>query len=302
MAVARKLIVSLLMITFVVSATTVFAKGKTSVTPVRVDQDEIESSIGSRGYVVMDRATGKILTEKNENMVWPIASLTKLMTASIVLDAKIPKTRLADVRTIDNVGGAQLFLNDGDTLSVSDLFYSTLIASANNAANALARTTGLSKEDFVIEMNARAKALHLTQTKFVDPTGIESGNVSTPLELAQFARTTFARKEIQTYTTTAKRNVRVVNTGIKKKLTNTNWMLWKPQYNNIWVTGGKTGYLEESGWNLIVNLKPTKKDNRELLIVLFGASSRANSFFDAKRLSDWAWSAYKWQDLKIASE
>ncbi len=297
MGVVRTSIIALMITLSIVSATAVLAKEKSALTPARVDPKEIESEIESRGYVVMDRATGTILTVKNENRVWPIASLTKLMTASVVLDAKVPLTRIANVKTVDNVGGAQLLMNDGDTISVADLFYSTLVASANNAANALARTTGLSKKEFVAKMNAQAAAAGLTRTTFADPTGIETGNVSTPLELAQFARTVFARKEIQTYTTTAIRNVRVVNTGAKKKLTNTNWMLWKPQYDDVWVTGGKTGYLEESGWNLVVNLKQNQKDERELLVVLFGASSRANSFVDANRLADWAWSVYDWKQI-----
>lgn len=76
---------------------------------------------------------------------------------------------------------------------------------------------------------------------------------------------------------------------------NTNWMVWKPQYDDVWVTGGKTGFLDESGWNLVVTLKPSKNDERELLIVLFGAKSRAASFEDAERLADWAWDVYRWE-------
>lgn len=74
-------------------------------------------------------------------------------------------------------------------------------------------------------------------------------------------------------------------------------MVWKPKYDDVWVTGGKTGYLEESGWNLVVTLRPTKNDERELLIVIFGAKSRVTSFDDAEQLADWAWSVYQWDHL-----
>ncbi len=263
--------------------------------PLRVKPREIESEIGARAYVVMDRATGDFLTVKREHLVWPIASLTKLVTSSVVLEKQVPFERMADVRNSDNVGGARLYVNDGDRFTVGDLFYATLVASANNAANALARTTGLAKTEFVSAMNAYATQLNLTQTHFADPTGIEVENVSTPLEMARIAREAFAREEIKKYTTTATQFIQVANTGSSKKMINTNWMLWKPQYDDVWVTGGKTGYLDESGWNLVVSLKPTKNDERELLIVLFGASSRAGSFEDAERLARWAWEVYEWR-------
>lgn len=263
--------------------------------PVRVDASEIESRVGAKAYAVIDQATGEILTVKRERLVWPIASLAKLITASVVLDRGVSMSTTADVRNADNVGGARLYVNDGDTLSVGDLFYATLVASANNAANALARTTGLSKAEFVDAMNARASRLNLAHTHLVDPTGIEVGNISTPLEMARIARDAFSREEIRQYTTTATKFVHVASTGASKKMINTNWMLWKPQYDDLWVTGGKTGYLNESGWNLAVTVQPKQNDERELLIVLFGADSRAGSFTDAERLARWAWEVYRWE-------
>lgn len=268
------------------------------VEPVRVNLEEIEQKIGAQAYMVLDRTTGKILTMKQENRVWPIASLTKLMTADVVLDHQVPKTKIADVRTIDDVGGARLSVKNGDTFSVDDLFYATLIASANNAANALSRTTGLEQKEFVKEMNQQAVDLNLTHTTFVDPTGIDPRNVSTVSDLAQFARKVFDREEIRHYTTTTRKNITVLNRKQKKMMTTTNWMLYKPAYDDVWVTGGKTGYLEESGWNLVVSLQPNAKDqDRELLMVIFGADSRADSFVDAKKLSKWAWAAYDWQKV-----
>lgn len=264
--------------------------------PVRVDESEIESSIESVAYVVMDRSTGKILTVKNENRVWPIASLTKLVTADVVLDHEVSMTSVVDVRSIDDVGGAKLYVEDGDTFSVQDLFYATLVASANNAANALSRTTDLSRTEFLEEMNDKAVELGLVNTAFVDPTGIELGNVSTAREMARIAQHVLDRDEIRRFTSTATKYITVLSQGTQKKMTNTNWMLWKPAYDDLYVTGGKTGYLEESGWNLVVSLRPMSGNaDTELLIVLFGAESRSASFEDANTLADWAWGAYEWQ-------
>ncbi len=266
--------------------------------PVRVSTEEIESEIGSTAYVVMDRSTGKILTVKQENRQWPIASLTKLVTADVVLDADVSMSSVANVLNSDNVGGARLWVYDGDTFLVEDLFYATLVASANNAANALSRTCGYDREAFLERMNARAESLNLTQTEFVDPTGIELGNVSTAREMARLARYILDRDEVQQFTTTASKYISVLSQGTTKKMTNTNWMLWKPEYDDVYVTGGKTGYLIESGWNLVVSLRPSgDQTDEELLIVVFGAESRSNSFIDANRLADWAWETHEWQQV-----
>ena len=262
----------------------------------RTDLSEIESAIGAKAYVVMDRTTGKILTEKNEDLVWPIASTTKLMTAEIVLSKKISPKKMQAVLKEDDVGGAKLYVKSGDKFSIDDLFYAMLIGSANNAANALARSSGLSRTAFVEQMNARAKELGLTHTVYVDPSGIDTGNVSTPIELAKIANIVFANDQVKKYTTTPVRTIVVANTGTTKKIQSTNWMLTKPAYRTASVTGGKTGYLNESGWNFVTTLRPTTTNaKQELLIVIFGAESRAQSFQDATKLSNWAWKSYAWK-------
>lgn len=264
--------------------------------PVRTVWSEVEEEIGAMAYVVMDRSTGKILTVKNENRVWPIASLTKLMTADVVLDYEVPMTQVANVLNTDNVGGARLWVEDGTEFSVEDLYYATLVASANNAANALSRTTGLSSTEFLEEMNARAQEMNLIHTEYADPTGIELGNVSTAREMARVARDIFGRDEIRRFTTTYVRYIDDLTDGSERKMTNTNWMLWKPEYDDVYITGGKTGYLPESGWNLAVTLRSSAADrDRELLIVLLGAESRADTFIDVNALADWAWETHEWQ-------
>lgn len=273
---------------------TILAQSQVTTSPIRIDPREIESAIGAQAYVVMDQKTGALLTIKQEDRVWPVASLTKLITASIVLDHQVPSSKLVAVKNTDNVGGARLYVNEGSTFTVDDLFYASLVASANNAANALARSTGLSKDAFVEQMNTRVRVLGLSKTVFVEPTGIDIGNMSTASEMASLARTILSRPEIKTYTATYKKLIRVANAGITKKMINTNWLVWKPQYDDVWVTAGKTGYLNESGWNLAVTVRPSKNDERELLIVLFGARSRSESFVNAEHLADWAWEVYKW--------
>lgn len=289
----------LLFIIAVVFPTAIFAAGSPPSAPqkqpVRVDPMEIESEINATAYVVLDRTTGKILTVKNENLVWPIASITKLMTAKIVYAKKLAPTKLIPVLKEDDVGGAKLYVNHGDKLSVTDLFYATLVGSANNAANALARATGLSRKQFLGEMNAQAKALGLKQTVFVDPSGIETGNVSTALEMTKIAGMVFSEPKLAQYADTSLKSIRVANTGVTKKIKSTNWMLTYPEYDSLYVTSGKTGYLNESKWNFVTTIRPgASAKNKELLVVLFGSDSRDHSFKDTKKLVEWAWNVYEW--------
>ncbi len=253
-----------------------------------------QPSVTASSYVVLDRTTGQILATKAAGTPWPVASLTKLMTAQIVLDSGLSLASTFPVNVIDDVGGAKLAVSDGDTFTLDSLLYATLVGSANNAANASARATGMTKKNFVAEMNRRAKALNLSHTAYVDPTGIELGNVSTAREEALIADQAFGRKDIRRYTTKAAAKITVLSKGTVKTIKNTNWMLWKPEYDDIYVMAGKTGYLNESGWNLAVALRPEiKNEKRELLVVLFGADSRASSFQDADALATWAWKSFK---------
>lgn len=277
------------------AATTIKSDAK-PITPVRIDSSEIESKVNAKAYVVMDRTSGKILTMKQENLVWPIASTTKLMTAQIVLSQNISPLSTQTVLTDDDVGGAKLHVKNGDTFTIDDLFYAMLVGSANNAANALVRASGLTREEFVDAMNAKTKSLGLKSTMYVDPSGIDPANVSTPLELAKIANVAFSNSLIQKYASTPVRNVKMINTGSIKKIQSTNWMLTKPSYKNGIVVAGKTGYLEESMWNFVTALKPKNGDaKKELLIVIFGSDTRAQSFTDAKTLSNWAWKSYSWK-------
>ncbi len=253
--------------------------------------------VTATSYIVVDKNSGQFLAAKDADTVWPVASLSKLVTVDVVLDSGVDLASTWSVLNSDNVGGARLWVNDGATFSIEDLFYSTLVGSANNAANSLSRSTGLSSEEFIYQMNRRPFDLGLAYTEFVDPTGIELGNISTAREMVRLASHVFnIHEEVRRYTTTASCYVDVLSDGTQKKLTNTNWMLYYPEYDDVYVTAGKTGYLIESGWNLVVQLRPASEETeKELLLVLFGAGSRSDSFIDANALADWAWQNYEWQ-------
>lgn len=252
-------------------------------------------SISGHAFIVLDRETGEVLAEHASGVPWPIASLTKLMNASLVLDSGVSLSTRKGILAEDEVGGARVNVVNGAAFTLDDLLYAALVGSANNAASAAAHAADPDTTDFVSKMNARAADMALPHTHYADPTGMDPANVSTPREIARLTRVLFDRSDIRRYTSTAAKTVTVLQTGAAHTIKNTDWMLWKPEYNDVYVTSGKTGYLDESQWNVVVSLRPSPNDKtRELLIVVFGADSRADSFKDANALADWAWANEQW--------
>jgi serine-type D-Ala-D-Ala endopeptidase (penicillin-binding protein 7) len=211
------------------------------------------------------------------------------------MSKKVPLSRVQPITAADQVGGSRLGVVAGTKLSVSDLLYATLLPSANDAANALADSTKLTREKFVAAMNASAKALGLNRTAFVEPTGIDDGNVSTAREFALIVDKVFKSATVRRYAQTASRTLRLLPSGKRIAVKNSDSLLTAPEYDDVLVVGGKTGYLGEvNGWNLAVILKSAKGSPRPLVIIIFGEPKMAISMADAHELALWAWSHYKW--------
>ncbi len=249
---------------------------------------DFDSVTASSVYVV-DVASRATLVARNGRTPHPLASITKLMTAMVALDRKVPMSRTLTLREADEVGGARLRVATGTKIAVRDLLDSMLIGSANNAANALARSTQLERADFVAAMNAKAAALGLADTTFADPSGIEVANMSTAENIAALGLEAFGRDAVRRATTTSKLTLKLAK--ITHTITNTNDLLNDPD-NGLFVMGGKTGYLEESKWNLVVKMKDSR--GKPLIVVVLGTDSRAQSFRDAEKVARWVWANYAW--------
>jgi serine-type D-Ala-D-Ala endopeptidase (penicillin-binding protein 7) len=248
-------------------------------------------------YIVIDRKSGKVVAEKDADTVRPIASLTKMMSGLIVVDKKVSLNKIQPITATDKVGGSALNAKTGSKFTVGDLIYAAFLSSANDATNALADATKLSRDKFVAAMNAKAKTLKLTHTIFTEPTGIDDGNVSTPRELAVLAEAAFKQTIIRRAMLTAKRTLTVYPSKAKVTIKNANGMLWKPEFDDVWVSGGKTGYLGPGGgWNLAVSLRDTAdKKKPELMMVLMGTETLKQSEDNAETLARWAWENFEWR-------
>ena len=235
----------------------------------------------SASVLVQDQKTGELLFEKHAGEVLPIASLTKLMTAMVVLDAhqdlQEPITILEDDK--DLLRHSRSRLPVGTCLKRGDALLLALMASENRAAHALGRTFPGGVGAFVAAMNLKACALHLTQTRYEDPAGLSGGNVSNALDLAKVMNQAYRYDQVRDFTT---RKEAVILSGRRLlEFHNTNMLL----QNSRWRIGlSKTGYIDESGQCLVMQAQMAQ---RPLLIVLLDASGLHSRFDDANRIRQW---------------
>lgn len=269
----------------------ILAERKAVLQPVRSTKTIFPSStVTASSWMVIDDATRKTLLEMGPRTPHPLASITKLMTAMTALDKGLEMQERFAVVQKDFVGGATLKAPVGTTYTVRDLFDAMLVGSANNAANAVARASGEDMVDFIADMNAHAEKLGLTDTVFVDPTGIEPENMSSARDIAALGLKAFDLAEIRRATTTP---LATLTSGPSlHTIKNTNGLLVNAK-NGLTVLGGKTGYLEESQWNLVVKLKDAT--HQPVLVVVLGSDSQKQSFRDAEALAKWTWKNYDWQ-------
>lgn len=245
--------------------------------------------VTAESFIVLNQKTKTVLIAKKPDLVWPLASLTKLITAELVLDAGIAPTASFTIAQTDEVGGGRLNVKKDTPLVLYDLLAAMLIGSANNAAGALARGAGGTHEHFVDMMNSWLADLGLENTHLIDPSGIGVENIGTAREFAKVAQKIFEDSTLRDITSRPRWEIKN-----SKETTNllktTNWLLTDKRYDDLRVLAGKTGYLDEAKWNLAVLLAPTKKPtDRELLIVLLGSGSKRASFDDAASLARWTW-------------
>lgn len=247
--------------------------------------------------IVIDVKSGKTLYQYQPERPWPAASLTKLLGAAVFMDRKPSWNRIVSIQKDDQIGGGSLRVSPGATMTVKDLLYSSIAASANNAAVALPRTVGMSKAAFVKQMNVKAKKIGMTKSTFVDPSGLDPKNMTTAKDIAKLAEAAFAVPEIRRAATTGSYTFNIRNTGVMKTIRSTNELLTLAAHDDLHVTGGKTGFLYESRYNFVVRMRPTADDDskRELMVVVLGSPTRTDSFKTAKGLARWAWKAYTWE-------
>ena len=219
------------------------------------------SQITAESAIVIDETTGKILFEKNSYNKQSIASLTKLMTALIWLDHSGNLDKAIEIKNEDIREGGIAYFLVGEKIKAKDLLYTGLVASSNTAMAALARNTTSSTEDFVSLMNQKAKDLSMNDTRFKDPTGLDYHNISTANDIYLLAKEVFKQPEIYKATQLEKYEFFPVGKGIVRTVLATNWLLNSSLNSGVYkIAGGKTGYIEESNYNLALRVYNSEKN------------------------------------------
>jgi serine-type D-Ala-D-Ala endopeptidase (penicillin-binding protein 7) len=235
----------------------------------------------SAAALIVDSETGEILFDKNAAAVVPIASITKLMTAMVVLDAGLPldeEVRITEA-DVDVIKGTRSKLRVGSVLTRDELMKLALAASENRAASALGRSHPNGLRAFVAAMNEKARSLEMHDTRFADPTGLNSANVSSAADLAKLARAAAAYALIQEYSTLAAVEVEIG--GCRIPFRNTNGLVRAGE----WEIGlSKTGFINEAGRCLLMQAKMAA---RSVIIVLLDSWGAYTRIADANRIRQW---------------
>jgi D-alanyl-D-alanine endopeptidase (penicillin-binding protein 7) len=224
----------------------------------------------------------KVLYAKNVDAVVPIASITKLMTALIVVDSNLPLgERIAiSVEDRDGIKGTRSRLRTGTELTRADLLKLALMASENRAAAALTRAYPGGSSAFVAAMNHKAVELGMWRTRFVDGTGLSSENVSTAQDLVRLVSAAYRHPLIRDYTTESTHTVELAN-GRRLQYSNSNRLV----SNSGWEIGlSKTGYISEAGRCLVLQAKIA---TQPVIIVLLDSWGRLTRIGDANRIKKW---------------
>ena len=235
----------------------------------------------SASALVEDQMTGECLIQKQAEAIMPIASITKLMTAMVVLDANLDLQESITISSedVDKLRHSRSHLSVNTSLTRGDALLLALMASENRAAHALGRTYPGGYGAFIAAMNAKAMSLGLYETHFIDSTGINCGNVSSARDLARMVDAAYKYSIIREYTTSKKATIH--SRGRTLHFRNTNHLIGNPR----WQIGlSKTGFIDEAGRCLVMQSQVAK---RPVLIVLLDSQGRMTRYGDANRIKQW---------------
>ncbi len=238
---------------------------------------------------VMDLKSGSFVFDKQADQPWPIASLTKLVTALVFFDYNPGWEKIYQIKESDRREGGRIYLFTGEKVKIKDLFYFSLAGSDNTATIALVNAAGLSEQEFVERMNQKMDQLGFTQTKFKDAIGLNNDNVSTAKEIAKLSEIAFANEEVTKASLTKKYEF-TTQAGIKKTISNTNTLLNSFPHDGISMIGGKTGHVEAAGYCLVGKFK--NEAGREIITVVLGAPSDQARFNLTKNLVSFIYKNY----------
>lgn len=255
-----------------------------------ISKDATFPIFSAQGVLAVDLGSGVTLFEKDADKALLPASTTKIVTALVAMNS-FDKDDVIEIGNI-SVVGQKMGLKKGEKITVSDLLYGLLVYSANDAAEALAQNYFGGKDNFVLAMNDFARILHLENTNFTNPSGLDGyGNhiVSTARDLIRVSTYAMKNPEFAKMVATREITIKSVDGKIVHKLISVNELLGKVPG----VLGVKTGWTESARENLVTYIE---RDGHKVMIAVLGSQDR---FGETKELITWIFANYSWQEVRL---
>jgi len=235
--------------------------------------------VRSSSALVIDAADSSVVFAQRENVAVPVASITKLMTALVVLDGRQPLDELVTITREDAQRAGRSRLGTGTKLTRGELLHLALMSSENRAAHALGRSYPGGLPAFQRAMNAKAARLGMSSSHFVEPTGLSSRNVASARDLAKLVKAAAANPIIRQYSTDQRHSVKAGRYALEYR--NTNLLVARPDWD---IAVQKTGYTLAAGQCLVMN---TIIEGRSVIIVLLNSFGKYTRVADARRIRKW---------------
>lgn len=274
--------------------------------PVKLDQ-ALGPDLQVKSAIVMDETSGQILFQKNEGAQLPIASITKLMTALVADEHITDWNEIHEMQYSEtSLTGATFLAAPGDRFTKGDILKTAMVASANSAAKALSHSTDMSEEEFVQAMNDKAQFLNMTQTHFVEPTGLSANNVSSVRDLAVLMRVVAGRENILDALGLKTHSMK--RRGTPPEPTEENPHPEAPEEGDTitvkttdrliknddpYVIAGKTGFTYEAGHCLVT--LATNAEGHRIITVVLGGPDEDIRFEETQDIIQWTYEHYAWE-------
>jgi len=260
----------------------------------KLDKKEFEQPLTAAAALVVDNHTDTELFSQNADVARPLASITKLMSMLVILERRLDWNAKTTI-TADEIEGSHI-VEAGEVYTAEELWNLALVGSANGAVNALVRLSSYTRSEFVARMNTKAKIWRLDSMNFVEPTGLDSGNVGNTRDVARLLK--FALREDKIYRTLQipEYYARPEGAAKARRVWSTDWLLtgWVQNKFDTEQMAGKTGYITDSNYNFTVKLGDA--EGRAVRVVILGATNHEARFTEARDLAVWAFANFLWPE------
>jgi D-alanyl-D-alanine carboxypeptidase len=252
--------------------------------------------LSAEGVIAVDHVTDAVLFEKNAHVAWPLASITKLMSLLIIAE-RIPDWSATTTISADVVEEGNQTIGAGEVYSMEDLYDAAIVGSYNTAVSALVAGTGMTQEEFVREMNRRARDFDMEGMSFVEPTGLSPDNIGTPADVARLMKIALSHPRVKVSSMLEKATITELKTKKKKVVHATDWLLTNTvKLVGAHIEGGKTGYIPESGYNFAGQIKSDA--GNEIRVVVLGTKDVFSRFTETAKIAEWIFGEFEWVEAK----